>query len=184
MKNNELLEERFKNLIGQIINLSKNYDKSNQAIMNLIYQKSDLININIYQEKDDIKFYKSIFEDAIFYLRKSFNIRKKKFVRDFIKHYKYLDNNISNQININDLTKKTCITSFNKFLNQKNRNNYMWVKNDRLKMLSEWMNIFQENIKYHIYIHSSLQEILDLNIQFFTTKVYDNEDDDLSGNQI
>lgn len=162
------LKAKFRDLIDKIFALSKDYDNSIFEIQELILKKGDIININNNQDKDDIKFYNSIFDDAIYYIQKSLIIRKKKFNFDFIKFYKYLDESTSEHLCIHMIDKNVFINKFDKYVDQNNLNNYKWIKNDKKKLLYEWIISFEENIKYHIYLYNTIVNVLNLNIKFFT----------------
>lgn len=164
------LKQRFEDLINKIFKLSEDYDDSILKVQDLILRKGEIININNNQDKDDIKFYNSIFDDAIFYIQKSLKIRKKKFNYDFIKFYQYIDENASEQLNIHLINKEIFIKKFNKYVDQQNQNSYKWLKNDKKKLLYEWVLSFEENVVYHIYLFNTLLNILHLNIKFFTEK--------------
>ena len=162
------LKAKFRDLIDKIFALSKDYDNSIFEIQELILKKGDIININNNQDKDDIKFYNSIFDDAIYYIQKSLIIRKKKFNFDFIKFYKYLDESTSEHLCIHMIDKNVFINKFDKYVDQNNLNNYKWIKNDKKKLLYEWIISFEENIKYHIYLYNNIINVLNLNTKFFT----------------
>ena len=164
------LKKKFKELIDKIFDLSKDYDNSIFRVQELILKKGEIININKNQDKDDIKFYNSIFDDAIFYIQKSLAVRKKKFNYDFIKFYKYLDESTSDHLCIHMIDKKVFINKFNTYADQHNYNNFKWIKNDKKKLLYEWIVSFEENVNYHIYLYNTLVNILNLNIKFFTEK--------------
>ena len=168
MSNN--LKQKFKNLINIIFKLSEDYDKSILEVQKLILKKGQIININNNQDQDDIKFYNSIFDDAIFYIQKSLAIRKKKFNNDFIKFYKYLDDSISDHLCIHMIDKKLFLNKFNNYADHNNKNCYKWLKNDKKKLLYEWVLSFEENVQYHSYLYNTLVNILNMNIKFFTEK--------------
>ena len=164
------LKNKFKDLIDKIFDLSKDYDNSILRVQELILKKGEIININNNQDKDDIKFYNSIFDDAIYYIQKSLTVRKKKFNYDFIKFYRYLDESTSDHLCIHMIDKRVFINKFNKYADQQNQNSLKWIKNDKKKLLYEWIVSFEENVQYHIYLYNTLVNILNLNIKFFTEK--------------
>ena len=170
---------KFGILIDKIINLVNSYNGLNVKIANLTNSRINLLDINQHQDKDDIKFYISIFEDTDYFLRKSLSVRKKKLKRDIIKNIKYLNQNVSNQLNIDNIDKELCVNHFISYVNQRNMNNYRWVKNDKCKELKEWLKNFDELINYHNYIYNYLTNMINLNLEFFTSKNDDSQKTDM-----
>lgn len=175
---------KFESLINKIIKLVKSYKITFSKILKLTNERIKILDINDHQEKDDIIFYTSVFDDTIYYLRKSLKIRKKKLKRDIIKNIKYLNTNVSNQLDIDNINKDECKSYFMKYINEKNKNKYKWVKNDRLKELNEWLKHFNNIIEYHEYIYEYLEKTVKINIEFFTNEQVDeDQDEDQDGEQ-
>ena len=168
--NNTQLINKFSILIDKIISLVKSYDDLTSKISTLTSSRVNILDINQYQDKDDINFYISIFEDTVYFLRKSLSVRKKKLKRDIIKNIKYLNQNISHQLNIDNIDKQICIDHFITYVNQKNKNNYRWVKNDKCKELRDWLKNFNDIINYHEYIYEYLFNMITINLEFFTNQ--------------
>ena len=168
--NNTHLINKFSILIDKIILLVKSYDDLTSKISTLTSSRVNILDINQYQDKDDINFYISIFEDTVYFLRKSLSVRKKKLKRDIIKNIKYLNQNISYQLNIDNIDKQSCIDHFITYVNQKNKNNYRWEKNDKCKELRDWLKNFNDIINYHEYIYEYLFNMITINLEFFTNQ--------------
>ena len=172
----KILISNFENLIKKILKLVNSYKETSSKISKLTNERIKILDINNHQEKDDIIFYTSIFDDTIFYLRKSLKIRKKKLKRDIINNIKYLNTNVSNQLDIDNIDPNECKTYFIIHVNEKNKNQYKWVKNDKLKELNEWLKNFNNIIDYHRYIYDYLKEMVRINIEFFTNKIENEEE--------
>ena len=166
-KDEQKLIDIYDKLIDDIIDIINSYKEFLSQISQLTNERIKLLDINEHQEKDDIMFYTSIFDDTIFYLRKSLKIRKKKLKRDIITNIKYINTNISDQLDVDFINKNECKNYFMKYMTEKNKNKYKWVKNDRLKELSEWLKNFTNIIEYHKYIKEYLEKIIKINIEFF-----------------
>ena len=76
----KILISNFENLIKKILKLVNSYKETSSKISKLTNERIKILDINNHQEKDDIIFYTSIFDDTIFYLKKYLKIRKKKFI--------------------------------------------------------------------------------------------------------
>lgn len=175
-----ILKEEFKSLMDRISNLLSNYHASHNIITELVLKKSVLINNNSNQSKDDIRFYNSIFDDTIFFMKRSLDVREKKFLFDFLDNLRYLDKSLSNSTYIRTIETKYFIKLFNKIVESSNKNNYKWVKNDKKKYLNEWLLSLRENIEYHEEIFSNINSMLSLNKNFFNElndKLDSNNDD-------
>lgn len=173
---NTKLINKFSILVGNIIELIDNYNNLNLKISKLTNDRIKILNINQYQDKDDLNFYNSIFEDTIYFLRKSVSVRKKKLKRDIVNNVKYLNKNVSSQLYIDTIDKKECVEHFTRYVNQRNQNNYRWVKNDKSKELKQWVKDFDEVIKYHLYVYEYLLKVININNKFFRSKDTDNDD--------
>lgn len=173
--------ELFENILDKFINLNNDYiwllSKLSKSLIN---NKSNLIIINKNQDKNDIKFYNAIFDDATNYLQKSIEVRQKKLNKDFIKHFKLINKNLSEYIEIKHINKDDFVTLFENYTDEENQNKYAWVKDDKIHQINEWIKDFQSLNLYHKYIYSSMEDILDKNIDFFLN--FSNEREDLSGN--
>ena len=66
--NNTQLINKFSILIDKIISLVKSYDDLTSKISTLTSSRVNILDINQYQDKDDINFYISIFEDTVYFL--------------------------------------------------------------------------------------------------------------------
>lgn len=170
-----MLKDKFLELLDKVYELSLNYERSQDEIQKLLLKKTDLIKINMNQEKDDLNFYNSIFDDAIYYVRKSLKVRELKFKKDFCKNYRYLEENFSDSLVIHKIDKNYFLNKFQTYMDNNNQKYYRWQKSDKKKLLFEWMLSFEEVIDYHVYIYSSLKNILDLNKRFFTDRPDKNE---------
>lgn len=162
-----ILKEEFKSLMVRITNLLSNYHKSHNIITELVLKKTSFITNNQNQTKDDIRYYNSIFDDTIYFLKRSLDVREKKFLFDFFDNLKYLDKSLSNSSYIRNIETKYFIELFNKIVDSSNKNNYKWVKNDKRKFLNEWLLSLRENIDYHEELFSNIETMLLLNKSFF-----------------
>lgn len=178
---NNCILDLFENILDDIIDINKKYISLLRKLSkNLINDKNNLITINKNQDKNDIKFYNAIFDDATNYLQKSIIVRQKKLNKDFIKHFKLINKNISEYIEIKHISKEDFISLFESYIDEENQNKYAWVKDDKVHEINEWIKDFQNLYLYHNYIYSSINNILDTNLNFFLN--YNNERKDLSGN--
>ena len=73
-------------------------------------------------------------------------------------------------MNIDNIDKQICIDHFITYVNQKNKNNYRWVKNDKCKELRDWLKNFNDIINYHEYIYEYLFNMITINLEFFTNQ--------------
>ena len=80
---------------------------------------------------------------------------------------KYLDKSLSNSSYIRNIETKYFIELFNNIVDNSNKNNYKWVKNDKRKFLNEWLLSLRENIDYHEELFSNIEAMLLLNKSFF-----------------
>ena len=177
-----ILKVEFKSLMDRISNLLSNYHISHNKITELVLKKSVFITNNPNQTKDDIRYYNSIFDDTIYFLKRSLDVREKKFLYDFFDNLRYLDKNLSNSSYIRNIETKYFINLFNKIVDSSNKNNYKWVKNDKRKFLNEWLISLRENIEYHEDLFENINSMLSINKKFFNeiNDKFDSNNDDFN----
>jgi hypothetical protein len=138
----------------------------------IINIKNNLINLLGYHEKDDIIFYQSIINNSIFYLSNSLKIRKIKFIKDLSNIWlkindNYKHNKESNQICFQSLLKDYKKISDEINISKKTHKTLYWIKNDKIKNLQEFENLFTEILQYHLKLINSLLNLINHEKNFY-----------------
>lgn len=138
----------------------------------IINIKNNLINLLGYHEKDDIIFYQSIINNSIFYLSNSLKIRKIKFLKDLNNVWiKINDNNKYNK-DLNQLCFQSLLKDYKKIsdeinISKKTHKTLYWIKNDKIKNLQEFENLFTEILQYHLKLINSLLILINHEKNFY-----------------
>ena len=138
----------------------------------IINIKNNLINLLGYHEKDDIIFYQSIINNSIFYLSNSLKIRKIKFLKDLNNVWiKINDNNKYNK-DLNQICFQSLLKDYKKIsdeinISKKTHKTLYWIKNDKIKNLQEFENLFTEILQYHLKLINSLLILINHEKNFY-----------------
>jgi hypothetical protein len=158
------------NIMGNIEHIINSWDKifkeyqearesCGTHIQSILEIKNNLSKLIGNQKKDDILFYKSIIYNSYYYLNKSLEIRKLKFIKDlnYIWH-KIDDRKKFTELNNSNFT--TLLKDFRKavddiYITKLNNTSLSWVKDDTIVSLEEINKELDDILNYHLRLINS-----------------------------
>ena len=150
--------DNIDNIINKWNKIFKDYqevvDKCTMYINSILEIKNNLSKLIGIQRKDDINFYKSIIENSYYYLTKSLEIRKLKFIKD-LNYIWYKINNCKTLSELNNSNFAILLKDFKKVVNDMyiaklNNISLSWVKDNTIVSLEERYTEFDNILNYHI----------------------------------
>lgn len=145
--------------------------KCNNHIHNILEIKNNLSKLIGNQRKDDILFYKSIIENSYYYLEKSLEVRKLKFIKDL----NYIWHKIDDRKTLTELNNSnfaTLLKDFRKvvddmYIAKLNNTSLSWVKDDTIISLEETYKEIDDILNYHLRLIKSFQDSVMNEYSFF-----------------
>lgn len=164
VENEKYSEITSNNILNWDSQYIKYYEIENLCNININYIiniKNNLINLLGYHEKDDIIFYQSIINNSIFYLSNSLKIRKLKFLKDLNNIWLKINDNNKYNKELNHIYFQSLLKDYKKIsdeinISKKSHKTLYWIKNDKIKNLQEFENLFTEILQYHLKLINSL----------------------------
>ncbi len=155
--------DSIENIINSWDKIFKDYQDANikctAHLQSILEIKKNLSKLIGNQRKDDILFYKSIIENSYFYLEKSLNVRKLKFIKDLNYIWHKIDNRKTfTELNNNNFT--ILLKDFKKvvddmYIAKLNNTSLSWVKDDKIVSLEETYKEIDDIINYHLRLINS-----------------------------
>jgi hypothetical protein len=167
--------ESIENIINSWDKIFKDYQeaelKCSNHINNIMEIKNNLSKLIGNQRKDDILFYKSIIENSYYYLEKSLEVRKLKFIKDL----NYIWHKIDDRKTLTELNNSnfaTLLKDFKKvvddmYIAKLNNTSLSWVKDDTIISLEETYKEIDDILHYHLRLIKSFQNSVMNEYSFF-----------------
>ena len=167
--------ESIEKIINSWDKIFKDYQEAELKCTNYIHSileiKNNLSKLIGNQRKDDILFYKSIIENSYYYLEKSLEVRKIKFIKDlnYIWH-KIDDRKTLTELNNSNFT--TLLKDFRKivddmYIAKLNNTSLSWVKDDTIISLEETYKEIDDILNYHLRLIGSFLNNVSNEYNFF-----------------
>lgn len=134
-----------------------------------IYNNYEIDENDSNQTKDDIKFYKSIISDSIYFLEKSISIRKKKMHNDFNDLDNHFNNNYVETFLINIKNYNLIIEKYKNIKSKTNTQELKWIKDDNIETLQEWEFDMKKTLNYHNYVIDNFYKTIYNEYIFFSS---------------
>lgn len=163
--NNILIWEDLYNNYNEYENICR------QNIAAISSIKNDLESVLEYENKDDIIFYKSLVNNSLFYLSKSLNIRKMKFLNDLNMIWIMIDEKKQyyeiTKNNFMDLLKEYKKIADDVILMHDNIK-INWIKSDKLEHLKNIENYLYKILNFHLKLIKYLCLYSELEKNFYS----------------
>jgi hypothetical protein len=165
----------IENIIKKWDKIFKDYQDADAQCTSQIHSimeiKNNLSKLIGNQRKDDIMFYKSIIDNSYYYLEKSLEIRKLKFIKDlnYIWH-KIDDRKTLSELNTSNFS--TLLKDFKKvvddmYIAKLNNTSLSWVKDDTIISLEETHKEIDDILNYHLRLIKSFLNSVSNEHNFF-----------------
>jgi len=133
--------------------------KCTTNIHSILEIKNNLSKLIGNQRKDDIVFYKSIIDNSYYYLAKSLEIRKLKFIKDLNYIWQKIDDR-KTLTELNTSNFATLLKDFKKivddmYIAKLNNTSLSWVKDDTIISLEETYKEIDDILNYHLRLINS-----------------------------